>query len=201
MKEARENGVADLRVTVEGKSLEVEFCAAMDDLVGFLGEPRTRAQREVLVKVEERLKQFERLFVLAADSGCRLRRADLDLPWKPKAGEPGGAHAHGHGHDPAHHGHDGHGHAHHHEGHAHDDHHDHHDHHDHDEPEDPVPADVHALYRLDCTNSRALAVMEVRVFNSFPRIEKVRARMEKPEGETTVVLDRERQVLQMKDGG
>lgn len=202
MKDAREAGVADLRVTVDGNDLEVEFCAAMDDLVGFLGEPRTRAQREVLGKVEERLNEFERLFVLPAAAGCRVQRVELDLPWVQKPGEGGerghgDPHAHGHGQDHGHHdhhgpGHEDHDHSRHPQGHA---------HHDDHEDEEEIPAEVHAAYRVRCTGADALDVMEVRVFNSFPRVGKVRARTENPQGESTVVLDRERRVLKVKGGG
>lgn len=90
---AHEHGVAELRVAVAGRSLQIEYASPLDTLVGFEHAPADERQRRLLAEAETALRDGARLFRLPAAAACVQRRVELSSPW-PAQGH-GGDHEHG----------------------------------------------------------------------------------------------------------
>lgn len=91
---AHEHGVADLRVVLEGRLLQIELISPLDNLVGFEHAPVDSAQRAALTAAESRLRDAAAMFALSAEAGCAIRQVEFESPWPEGARERDHAHAH-----------------------------------------------------------------------------------------------------------
>jgi hypothetical protein len=194
-----QHGEGTLNVVVEGSELYLEFISPAADIVGFEHRPRNAAQENILQDSLRQLRDGGRLFNPAAAAGCRLVEAEVttellgmekdDHGRQKERGSHDHDHEHDHGrqhvlknHDP----HDSHGHDHDHG----------HDHqrksHDHDHH-----ADFEASYRFSCTQPAYLDRLEVRVFEFFPTLRRIRAQVVNDQGQKGSVIDSDNRHLRL----
>ena len=84
--DAHVHGTASLHVAVEGDRLTLEFASPLDNLVGFEHAPRNDKQKAAIQRMNERLREPERLFVPTPEAACKRGSADVEQKSK-------GAHA------------------------------------------------------------------------------------------------------------
>jgi hypothetical protein len=79
---AHQHGTARLDVTLDGSALQVALEGPADSFVGFEHAPRTDAQKKTVARVEQQLKEPEKLFTPVADAGCQAQptRVEIKLP-------------------------------------------------------------------------------------------------------------------------
>ncbi|AHE99681.1 DUF2796 domain-containing protein [Thioalkalivibrio paradoxus] len=221
---AHVHGVAELNVVLDGALLAIELHSPAYNLVGFEHPPRTEADRRALREARAILESPERLFPLAAAAGCKPGAVRVDSPLfagidpdeheHPSGHEQGHGHGSDHGHDHQHghehgsrhhegdeHGHR-HGHSHvHDEGQGHDERHgdahngDHGHGHSHDHNHHGHHADIHAEYSFDCAQPDALQPIDVRVFEHFPRTERLQVQRIGRAGQDALTLTPDRTAL------
>jgi hypothetical protein len=182
-----QHGEGTLNVIVDGSELYLEFISPAADIVGFEHRPRNAAQENVLQEALHRLRDGGRLFNPAAPAGCRLAEAEVstDLIGKEKddhgrqkdRGSHDHDHDHGHEHARKSHGHDSHGHDHDHG----------HDHH----------ADFEASYRFSCTQPSSLDRLEIRIFELFPALQRIKVQVVTNQGQKGAVIDSDNRDLRL----
>ncbi len=159
-----EHGAGELMVSLDGRVVLIEFETPLDNLVGFEQAPATAAQQQAFDQAVALLRKGESLFALPVVANCHLQEVQLELPF----GEDG--HAHGE-----------HEHAHHHGDHEHD---------VHAEAHEAGHADVYAVYQFDCERPAAVDGIGVGLFETFPRLERLRARSVNSQGQAASELER-----------
>ncbi|MEQ1803753.1 MAG: DUF2796 domain-containing protein [Burkholderiaceae bacterium] len=75
--QAHEHGAARLDVSVEGKTVSLQFEAPLDALFGFERAPRSAAEKALVDAGIARLKAADRLFQFDAAADCRLASVAL----------------------------------------------------------------------------------------------------------------------------
>ncbi|NMG34400.1 DUF2796 domain-containing protein [Azoarcus sp. TTM-91] len=95
---AHDHGVAELRVALEGRMLQVEYASPLDTLVGFEHAPSDERQHRLLAEAEATLRNAGRLFRLPAAAGCGLKTVELSSPWALARQEPAAEVEHDHSH-------------------------------------------------------------------------------------------------------
>ncbi|PAU85773.1 zinc-binding protein [Pseudomonas sp. WN033] len=160
---AHQHGVANLNLVLEGSTLAIELESPADNLVGFEYLPSTDADKAKVREVMASLRQADTLFQFPAAAGCSLDQVELQSPLFSAV-----EHSHKHDHD--------HGHAHKHK-------HDHDHDHDHKHDHDHAHNDIEAHYHFTCTNVAALNQIELKLFESFPRTEKLLLQAITPTGQ------------------
>lgn len=95
---AHVHGVAELRVVVDGATLEVALETPLDNLLGFERAPRTEAERAAVRAMAARLRQPATLFTPTPAARCAAGSVDIasaalpaDLLGKPKPAPRNGA--------------------------------------------------------------------------------------------------------------
>lgn len=163
---AHEHGVGILNIAQEGTGLQIELDSPAVNIVGFEHAPNGEEEHEALDSELVRLRDGAALFILPVEAGCRLVSVDVKTPL---AGHEGGeAHsvdAHDDEHQAAHHEkgehRDGHDHAgkegEHEEGHEH----------------EAAHADIDAAWRFICEHPDMLDGISVRLFDVFPRTQRL----------------------------
>ena len=148
---AHEHGAARLDIALSGKTLELQIEGAA---YGFLGFERAPEGAEEVAQVEQArllLNNASALYGWESAAGCTAQatRTDTALPEAAAVSaddDHDHDHAHEHGHDHAHEGHDdGHG------GHS----------------------SWRVYHRFDCSRPEALGAIEVRLFQHFPKLERI----------------------------
>jgi hypothetical protein len=151
-----EHGVAELNLVLDDRQLAVELTSPAMNIVGFEHAPRTAAQKRAVADALARLRESEKILGLPAAARCRQESVQVASDLEE---------SHGHGHAHGHHDEHGHGaapgHGHDHEGHA----------------------DFEALWRFLCDNPQQLGHIEMRLFGSFPGVERVRVQAVTPRGQ------------------
>lgn len=95
---AHEHGVAELRVALEGRMLQIEYASPLDTLVGFEHAPSDERQHRLLAEAEATLRNIGRLFRLPAAAGCVLKTVELSSPWALARQAPAAEAEHDHPH-------------------------------------------------------------------------------------------------------
>ncbi len=182
---AHVHGVASINLAIEGDELQIEFVSPADGIVGFEYEPSTAAERKAVADAIALLRDPDKLFALPASAGCSLHEVEVERHAEGEHDD------HGHEEHAKHddHEHDDHGHedqAKHedHDDHGHEEHAKHEDHEDHDHGKaEENHSEFHAHYHFDCKKP-AIAEIALRLFDTWPRIEKVRVQALTPGGQT-----------------
>jgi hypothetical protein len=171
---AHVHGEAELKLALDGTSLELELELPGMDAVGFEHPPRDEAQKAAIAAAIATL-EAARWLRLPEAAGCTLTRASFhthgyavgegDQQSSPEAGKP--AHK-GHGHDSGHgHGHD-HGHG---QGHGHDAH-----------------AEFHGFLSYACARPAALDAVTIELGAAFPALERLVVQSVTARGQDRAVL-------------
>jgi hypothetical protein len=162
-----QHGEGTLNVIVDGSELYLEFISPAADIVGFEHRPRNAAQENVLQEALHRLRDGGRLFNPAAPAGCRLAEAEVSTDLIGKEKDD-----HGRQKDRGSHDHD----------------HDHgHDHH----------ADFEASYRFSCTQPSSLDRLEIRIFELFPALQRIKVQVVTNQGQKGAVIDSDNRDLRL----
>ena len=146
---AHEHGAARLDIALSGKTLELQIEGAA---YGFLGFERAPEGAEEVARVEQAqllLNNASALYGWEAAAGCTAQSSRIDAALPEAAAvsaDDDHDHADEHEHDHAHEGHDdGHG------GHS----------------------SWRVYHRFDCSRPEALGAIEVRLFQHFPKLERI----------------------------
>jgi hypothetical protein len=150
-----EHGAARLQLAALEDQLDIELTTPAYNLIGFEHAPTDDAERRAANTALALLAAPAQLFRLTPAAGCELQRQQVD------AGALAEAEAEHHDASTAHH------HKHEHE---------HEHHHDHAEADGAHRhTDLHASYSFRCANLRALAHIDIALFERFPRLERIDA--------------------------
>ncbi|OQX34187.1 MAG: hypothetical protein B0D96_09980 [Candidatus Sedimenticola endophacoides] len=150
---AHEHGVGKLDFAQEGTVLHIELDSPAVNIVGFEHAPNSEEDHETLERALAQLKDGATLFELPGTAGCRLVSADAHTPLVDH--EEGEAH-----HDDEHHE-------------EHEPHNKHEQRHEESHEHEATHADITATWRFDCVHPEALDRVKVRVFEAFPRTERL----------------------------
>lgn len=184
---AHEHGVAELKVSVDARTVLIEFETPLDNVVGFEQAPNTAAQKESLRQAEALLRRGESLYALPPAALCRLHEVQLEMPFSASETTHDEHHHHDHGSD--------HDHQAHHAHHAHEAEHAHHAHHAHAHAHaqhEEGHVDVYAVYEFECEQPEHLNGVNVSLFEHFQRLQLLRAKHATAAGQGAVDLTRER---------
>ena len=151
------HGIATLNLAMEGNKLEIEFVSPAGNIVGFEHEAVTAAERRAIRDAIEQLRKGNELFDLPLAASCSLHVAEVEHGYGEEEKREDG-----HGHDAEHDDHDEHGHA--------------------EEEEDGTHSEFHAHYHYEC-NGSAIGMIEVRLFDYWPRIKGIRVQALTPDGQ------------------
>lgn len=77
---AHVHGQATLDVAVDARSLQLQFSAPLDSLLGFERAPRTAAERQQVQALEQRLRAVDQLLRPDPAAGCSLTKVELQAP-------------------------------------------------------------------------------------------------------------------------
>jgi ABC-type Zn2+ transport system substrate-binding protein/surface adhesin len=164
--DAHEHGVASLNMVLEREHLIIELDSPAANIVGFEHLPNSAGDFAALAEARKQLLQADALFAIADAAGCSLEEAEAESPLF-EADVDAAEHEH---HDEAHHDehaeHAGGAHAEH--GHA-----------DH----GSAHSDIQASFHFNCANPDAIKQIEVKLFEMFPRIEKLLLQAITPRGQ------------------
>lgn len=178
---AHVHGFATLDLVVEDGELVIEFSVPADSLVGFENAPSTAAERQAVDDALAKLRDPARLFALPSSAGCELHEVEAERHAEGDDEHDEHEHAEHDGHDDEHAEHEDHD----------DDGHDEHDgdehaehEHDHENKADSAShSEFRAHYHFEC-DGNAIAEIGLRLFATWPRIEKVRLQALTPTGQT-----------------
>lgn len=175
--DAHEHGVSEVKLAVEGNTVEIELESPGADIVGFEHTPATEADKVAVAKAAAILAKGGDVFAPAPAAQCSLIDADIDAPGMKTGHDDHGKKDHGHkDHDD----HDKKGHAH---GHAHDDEKKGKDHAHGDKHLEDGHAEFKAHYRFRCQNTDKLTHIDVKLFQHFPRAQEMRVQAITPAGQ------------------
>jgi hypothetical protein len=148
---AHEHGAARLDIALSGGTLELQLEGAAYGFIGFERAPEGAEETALIEQARRQLNDPGALYAWEAAAGCTAQTARIDaaLP-EATAGSADDDHdhdhAHEHGHEHAHEGHDdGHG------GHS----------------------NWRSYHRFECSRPEALGAIEVRLFQQFPKLERI----------------------------
>ena len=159
---AHVHGFASINLAIDDEELEIEFVSPAESIVGFEYEPSSAAERKAVADAIALLSDPAKLFVLPASAGCELHEVEAERHAEDEHEEHGE-------HDK--------------------DEHDEHDEHDKDEHahEDSDAgeshSEFHAHYHFECKNT-AIETIDLRLFETWPRIKEVRVQALTPRGQT-----------------
>lgn len=171
---AHVHGFASINLAIDDEELEIEFISPAESIVGFEYEPSSTAERKAVTDAIALLRDPAKLFVLPASAGCELHEVEAER--------------HAEGEHDEHAEHDA-------------DEHDEHDEHDEDDEDEHAEHDehgdeqahedsgageshseFHAHYHFGCKNT-AIETIDLRLFETWPRIEEVRVQALTPRGQ------------------
>ena len=153
------HGESKMNLAVEGNVLEIELESPAHDIVGFEHMPKTAAQRDSVKRAVATLKDGAALFRLSPGAGCKLQEAEVETPL---------AEDEEHKHEEAEHKHD--------------------EHKEGEHAEEEVHSEFHAHYRFRCADPAQLKSMEVKLFESFGRMEEIEIGAVLPAGQRAMTL-------------
>lgn len=77
---AHVHGEARLEIVVDSNVLSIHLETPLDGLLGFEHAPRSPAEKQAVQTMKATLAQPERLFLLAAEAGCKAAAPQLESP-------------------------------------------------------------------------------------------------------------------------
>lgn len=77
---AHVHGVAKLEVAVEGAHIDLHLESPLEALLGFERAPRTDKERAAVARMNQALKQADKLFSPTAMAGCKLVSVQVEAP-------------------------------------------------------------------------------------------------------------------------
>lgn len=148
------HGVATLEIAAEADKLEMHLTSPLESLLGFEHAPRTEAQRTAMRNMEKELSRPDAFLVPTPAARCALASASLDSAMSKEGESQQGQATTG-------------------------------------KPvagsKPPTPAEPHgeleARYVFRCQRPEALKDIEVRMFERFPRLQRVDVRVVGPRGQ------------------
>lgn len=167
---AHTHGEGRLAIAIEGARLEMELEVPASDIVGFEHAPGNAKQRKALADAKERLAKGGELFRPAAEAGCKLASAKVEV-----LGAAAGGKSHGHaGHA---HGAAGKGKA---------------------EPE--AHSEFKATYAFECATVARINSIAFDYFKTFERADKLAVTVVGAKGQTSAAVTRAKPVLTIPPG-
>ena len=160
------HGESKMSLAVEGNVLEIELESPAHDIVGFEHMPKTAAQRDAVKRAVAALKDGAALFRLSPGAGCKLQEVEVETPLAEDE-EHKDEHKHAHKED---------------------DHKEEHAHKEGEHAEEEVHSEFHAHYRFNCADPAQLKSMEVKLFESFGRMEEIEVGAVLPAGQRAQTL-------------
>ena len=160
---AHVHGFASINLAIDDEELQIEFVSPAESIVGFEYAPSNATERKAVADAIALLRDPAKLFVLPASADCELHEVEAERHAKGEHDKHGEHEEDEH----AEHGEDEHDN----EDHAH-------------EVSDAGEghSEFHAHYHFDCKNT-AIETIELRVFETWPRIEEVRVQALTPRGQ------------------
>jgi hypothetical protein len=86
---AHQHGAASLQVSLEEDVLQIALEGPADNLLGFEHAPRNEAQRKMVERAEQQLKQPARVDVKLPAAGSGEMHSEIEAEWRWKCGKPG----------------------------------------------------------------------------------------------------------------
>jgi ABC-type Zn2+ transport system substrate-binding protein/surface adhesin len=160
--DAHEHGVASLNLVVDGAQLMIELDSPAANIVGFEHMPGSAEDFAALADARKQLLRADALFAITDAAGCALEDAEAKSPLLEAD-----AQATEHEHE-----HEKHDHAE-----------QHHDHDEHHAEHVGAHSDIEASFHYDCANPDAIEQIEVKMFEVFPRTEKLLLQAITPRGQ------------------
>jgi len=157
---AHVHGFASINLAIDEEELQIEFVSPAESIVGFEYAPSNATERKAVADAIALLRDPAKLFGLPASAGCDLHEVEAER--------------HAEGEHEEHGEHDEDEHA------KHDEHEDEHAHEDSNAGESH--SEFHARYHFDCKNA-AIETIDLRLFETWPRIEEVRVQALTPRGQ------------------
>ena len=77
---AHVHGIASLQVTVDGRTLSLDFDTPLESLIGFEHAPRTESEKAAVRNMAERLRSPAMLFLPTAEALCTPASTKLESP-------------------------------------------------------------------------------------------------------------------------
>lgn len=146
---AHEHGAARLDIALSGKTLELQIDGAAYGFLGFERAPEGAEEVGLVEQAQLLLNNASALYAWEAAAGCTAQAARIDASLPEAAAgsaDDDHDHAHDHDHEQAHEAHDdGHG------GHS----------------------NWRSYHRFECSRPEALGAIEVRLFQHFPKLERI----------------------------
>ena len=173
---AHVHGLASINLAIDDEELQLEFVSPAESIVGFEYEPSTAAERKAVADAIALLRNPAKLFVLPASAGCELHEVEAERHAEGEHEEHASHEDHGDEHaEHEEHGDEEHaGHEEHEDGHG--------EHADEKSSEGASHSEFHAHYHFDCNNT-AIETIDLRLFETWPRIEEVRVQALTPRGQ------------------
>jgi hypothetical protein len=182
---AHQHGVAALDVSVGGAGFEADLDGPLANFISFEHSPGTESERAEVAEMAGKLAKAEDIFKASAEAGCKLKSMGLksenipaDLFGPLAAADGDGEDRH---HDDEAGGHDDHDHQAEEAGHDHGE--------GHGEDLDQAEhADLEASYVFECAAPDKLTGLEIGLFDVFPYLEEVEARVVSDKGQSASEL-------------
>lgn len=162
--DAHEHGVASLNLVVDGGQLMIELDSPAANIVGFEHMPGSAEDFAALADARKQLLRADALFAITDAAGCALEEAEAKSPLF-EADAQATEHEHEHEHE------------------KHDHAEQHHDHEEHHAEHAGAHSDIEASFHYDCANPDAIEQIEVKLFEVFPRTEKLLLQAITPRGQ------------------
>ena len=164
--DAHEHGVASLNLVVDGGQLMIELDSPAANIVGFEHMPVSAEDFAVLADARKQLLRADALFAITDAAGCALEEADArSALFEADAQATEQEHEHEHEHE------------------KHDHAEQHHDHDEHHAQHAGAHSDIETSFHYDCANPDAIEQIEVKLFEVFPRTEKLLLQAISPRGQ------------------
>lgn len=155
---AHVHGTGALNLAVETDEIEIELISPGHDLVGFEHVPRSSEEKAAVENAIATLRDGAGLFVFPAAAGCRLEEAKVETGMAETGYEEGHKEGHGHGHEPG------------------------------DGSRGETHAEFRAHYRFHCEAPTRATHLDVKLFERFPGIEQLNARVISASGQSALEL-------------
>ncbi len=164
---AHVHGFVSINLAIDDEKLQIEFVSPAESIVGFEYEPSTATERKAVVDAIALLRNPAKLFVLPAGAGCELHEVEAERHVEDDHEEHAEHEEHKEHEEDEHakHGEDGE------DEHAHED-----------SGVGESHSEFHAHYHFDCKNT-VIETIELRLFETWPRIEEVRVQALTPRGQ------------------
>lgn len=164
------HGIGHLNIAIEGSDIYAEVKSPAANIVGFEHQPETRKQEEALSSAIGALKAGGQLFIFTPKAGCKMTSSEIISDLEENHLET----------DATHENHDKHE--------AKDGHHE----------EETVHGDFEAQYRFTCEQPKKLRSIKMAIFSTFPLLEQLQTQMSTPKGQTAMVLDHDKDVIEVQ---